>query len=284
MTGFGRVSGAFEGRGISVELKSVNSKQFDLSCKFPSRYREMEPTIKELVRTHVVRGKVELFINSELPERTLSMNADSINSYYQELSEIRSRIAPNEQVPLLPIVMRMPDVTSFSKEELSDEETSMILGLVKEACEQLDKFRKNEGVRIETDMEGQVHTILDLLEQVSEMDMGRGERIKEKLKLRLKEVEVEIDTNRFEQELIYYLERLDVNEEKVRLKGHCDFYKETLLSDSISKGKKLGFITQEMGREINTLGSKANDAGIQHHVVQMKENLEMLKEQVLNVL
>lgn len=284
MTGFGRAAGSVSGRTLTVELRSVNSKQFDLSCKTSSRYRELEPEIKEVLRTALNRGKVDLFINSELPDRSLSFNRDTIRNYYNELAILTQEIAPTENIELMPLVMRLPEVTSIAQQSLDDEERNSVLSLVSEACARLDEFRSNEGARIAQDMTEQVGTIVRLLDEISAIDGDRGTRIRDRLMARLNELTIDFDMNRLEQELIYYLEKLDVNEEKVRLQGHCDFFTETLASAESSNGKKLGFIAQEMGREINTLGSKANDIGIQHIVVQMKENLEKVKEQVLNVL
>lgn len=284
MTGFGRASGAVDGRTVSVEVKSVNSKQFDLSCKMPSRYRELEVRIKESLRNLLLRGKVELYVHADLPDRKIDLDQEVIKGYFEQLSAIREAIAPKEKGDLMPLVMRLPEVVTHVKEELSATEEEILMSLIEESSKALDEFRLNEGDRIREDMVMQVENITELLKEIEKLDEGRSDKVQDRLRQRINELDIEIDRNRFEQELIYYLEKLDVNEEKVRLRGHCSFYLETLDSSEPSKGKKLGFITQEMGREINTLGSKANDAGIQHHVVHMKENLEKLKEQVLNVL
>ncbi len=284
MTGFGRATGTVEGRSISIELKSVNSKQLDMSFKCPSRFRELEPDVKKLLSANLFRGKVELYINSDAPERSLEFNHDVIRAYYSEISKVKQAVAPDSDTDILPLVLRMPEVSSVSRESLQEEERNVCLLLVKEAIAKLDSFRLNEGERAQVDLEQQVNTIVKLLADTADQDQDRGVKIREKLLKRLGELDVEVDQGRLEQEMVYYLEKLDVNEERVRLQGHCDFFLETLHSADASKGKKLGFIAQEMGREINTLGSKANDSGIQHIVVQMKDCLEKLKEQVLNVL
>ena len=284
MTGFGRVAGTAKGKTISIELKSVNSKQLDMSYKCPSRFRELEPEVKTLLSNKLVRGKVELYINSETPERSLEFDHDVIKSYYEQISQIKQDLAPDSNTDILPLVLRMPDVSSISREPLQEDDRNICFQLLKEATDKLDAFRLNEGERIKTDLGEQVNTIIKLLGETTGLDQNRSVKVKERLLKKLDELEMEVDKDRLEQELVYYLEKLDVNEEKVRLQGHCDFFLETMNSSDVSKGKKLGFIAQEMGREINTLGSKANDMGIQHIVVQMKDSLEKLKEQVLNIL
>lgn len=284
MTGFGRASNSVDGKTLSVELKSVNSKLLDISCRYPSRFRELEPLIKQQLSNELTRGKVELFVNAESPEKSLAFNKELIKAYYNQLSEIQSEISPDSLTDLLPIVLRLPDVTSVQRDALGEQERETFFKLLTEASAALDAFRLNEGARASIDLEEQISVIAESLTLVSGMDQGRADRVKERLLKKLADIEVEHDESRLEQELVYYLEKLDINEEKVRLQGHLDFFLETIHSSDNSKGKKLGFIAQEMGREINTLGSKANDAEMQHLVVQMKECLEKIKEQVLNVL
>lgn len=285
MTGFGRAEGVVKDRKITVEVRSLNSKQLDLFLKMPSVYKERENELRQWISEQVVRGKVEVFISGEALHATkhTSFDRELIRSYYQELKDIAGDVAPDAKTDLLAQVLRLPDVSSTTSERVDDEEWAGLRALVAEAIKGYDSFRKNEGARLQEELTKRVKGIEQLLTEVEAMDAGRTDRTRERLLGKLADLKAEVDQARFEQELIYYLEKLDITEEKVRLHGHCTYFHETLRSDE-PQGRKLGFIGQEMGREINTLGSKANDAAMQRLVVQMKDELEKVKEQVLNVL
>ena len=285
MTGFGRAEGVVKDRKITVEVRSLNSKQLDLFLKMPGVYKERENELRQWISEQVVRGKVEVFTSGEALHATkhTSFDRELIRSYYQELKEIVGDVAPDAKTDLLAQVLRLPDVSSTTSERVDDEEWAGLKALVADALKGYDAFRKNEGARLQEELTKRVKGIEQLLTEVEVMDTGRTDRTRERLLAKLADLKAEVDQARFEQELIYYLEKLDITEEKVRLHGHCTYFQETLRSDE-QQGRKLGFIGQEMGREINTLGSKANDAGMQRLVVQMKDELEKVKEQVLNVL
>jgi uncharacterized protein (TIGR00255 family) len=285
MTGFGRAEGVVKDRKITVELRSLNSKQLDLFLKLPGVYKDRENELRQLVSEQVVRGKVEVFMGFEslhVSKRT-TFDRELVRAYYNELAAIARDVAPDAKTDLLAQVLRLPDVASTTSERVDDEEWKGVLALVNEAMKAYDGFRRNEGARLQDELTTRVSGIEQLLAEVDVMDAGRTDRTRERLLGKLADLKVEVDQARFEQELIYYLEKLDITEEKVRLRGHCAYFRETLGSDE-QQGRKLGFIGQEMGREINTLGSKANDAGMQRLVVRMKDELEKVKEQVLNVL
>ncbi len=285
MTGFGRAEGVVKDRKITVEVRSLNSKQLDLFLKMPGVYKERENELRQWISEQVVRGKVEVFISGEALQATkhTSFDRELIRSYYQELKEIADDVAPDAKTDLLAQVLRLPDVSSTTSERVDDEEWTGLRSLLAEAIKGYDAFRKNEGARLQEELTKRVKGIEQLLTEVDTMDAGRTDRTRERLLAKLSDLKAEVDQARFEQELIHYLEKLDITEEKVRLHGHCTYFQETLRSDE-QQGRKLGFIAQEMGREINTLGSKANDATMQRLVVQMKDELEKVKEQVLNVL
>ncbi len=285
MTGFGRAEGVVKDRKVTVEMRSLNSKQLDLFLKLPGVYKDRENELRQLVSEQVVRGKVEVFVGFEalhVSKRT-TFDRELVRAYYNELAAIARDVAPEAKTDLLAQVLRLPDVASTTTERVDDEEWKGVLALCNEAMKAYDGFRKNEGSRLHDELAMRVNGIEQLLAEVDVMDEGRTDRTRERLRGKLADLKVDVDQARFEQELIYYLEKLDITEEKVRLRGHCAYFKETLGSDE-QQGRKLGFIGQEMGREINTLGSKANDAGMQRLVVRMKDELEKVKEQVLNVL
>ncbi len=285
MTGFGRAEGVVKDRKVTVEVRSLNSKQLDLFLKTPGVYKERESELRQWVGERVVRGKVEVFITAEAlhASKHTTFDKELVRAYYEELKSMADEVAPGHTTDLFAQVLRMPDVSSTASERVDDAEWAGLLALVAEAVKGFDAFRKNEGARLETELATRVEGIGGLLAEVEAMDAERTERTRERLRSKLSELKVEVDQARFEQELIYYLEKLDITEERVRLKAHCTYFHETLKGDE-QQGRKLGFIGQEMGREINTLGSKANDAGMQRLVVRMKDELEKVKEQVLNVL
>lgn len=285
MTGFGRAEGVVKDRKVTVEVRSLNSKQLDLLVKLPGALREKEAELRQLIGELMVRGKGELIIQQEQAADSprTTFDRDLMRARYNELRSIADDIAPDASTDLLAQVLRMPDVMTTRTEapEASDQEA--VIALVRQALAAYDDFRHNEGARLRDELAGRVRRIEELLAEAEGMDLLRGDRTRERLRAKLAELKLNVDQDRFEQELVYYLEKLDITEEKVRLRSHCIYFSETLASDE-QQGRKLNFIAQEMGREINTLGSKANDAAMQRVVVLMKDELEKVKEQVLNVL
>jgi len=282
MTGYGKSILELPEKKITIELRSLNSKTFDLNTRIPSFYREKELEIRNLLSEKVQRGKVDFSMMVELnpAARNQSLNADLIKKYISEFKEITPEVKDAE---LLPVVMRMPDVISYTQDELNEDEWNQISKTILEAADALNKFRADEGAVLEKYLRLNLNNILQLLTEVTPFEKVRIETIKDRFAKRMEEQKIDVDQNRFEQELIFYLEKLDITEEKVRLKNHCEYFLKELESTE-SNGKKLGFISQEIGREINTLGSKSNHSEMQKIVVQMKDELEKIKEQSLNVL
>ena len=282
MTGFGKAVLELPEKKITIEIRSLNSKTLDLNTRFPSFYREKELEIRNIISEKIQRGKVDFSMMVELnpAARNQKVNADLIKSYIQEFKNITPTVTDGE---LLPVVMRLPDVISYTQDDLGEDEWNQIRATIITAIDALNEFRLNEGKVLEKYITSNLTNILDLLTQVVPFEIERITTIKERFAKRLEEVKVEIDQNRFEQELIFYLEKLDITEEKVRLKNHCEYFLKELEGNE-SNGKKLGFISQEIGREINTLGSKSNHSEMQKIVVQMKDELEKIKEQSLNIL
>ncbi len=285
MTGFGKAEYTNEQRKIIVEIKSLNSKQVDLSVKLPNIYREKELEIRNEVTAYLQRGKIEVYVSiEEVTEETLAkFNESAIRTYYLQLSEI----AKKNEIPLPPDVLnaivRMPDVLKSNHHDPDEKEWVVLLGIVRKALGFVDDFRKKEGASLAADILGRIKLIESYVAEVESYESQRMDIVKNRLRQSLSEyTEGAIDQNRFEQELIYYLEKMDINEEKVRLRTHCAYFLETMNGEGV--GKKLGFITQEIGREINTIGSKANLADMQQIVVKMKDELEKIKEQLLNIL
>lgn len=285
MTGFGRAEGLVNEKKVTVELRSLNSKQLDLQVKLPGAWREKETELRQWAGERVVRGKADLYVGAEgttLAKRT-SFNTALIKAYHAELREVVRSVAPDSTTDLLAIVLRIPDVIATTKDELDPTEWEGVLGLVQQAWIAYEEFRSTEGAKLHTELKDRTNNIMRLLEKVAAMDGGRIDRTRERIRSRLEELQAKVDQDRFEQELVFYLEKLDVTEEKLRLATHCEYFIRTM-EDEQCQGRKLGFITQEMGREINTLGSKSNDADMQQLVVLMKDELEKIKEQMLNVL
>ena len=282
MTGFGKAVLELPEKKITIEIRSLNSKTLDLNTRFPSFYREKELEIRNIISEKIQRGKVDFSMMVELnpAARNQKVNADLIKSYIQEFKNITPTVTDGE---LLPVVMRLPDVISYSQDDLGEDEWNQIRATIITAIDALNEFRLDEGKVLEKYITSNLTNILDLLTQVVPFEIERITTIKERFAKRLEEVKVEIDQNRFEQELIFYLEKLDITEEKVRLKNHCEYFLKELEGNE-SNGKKVGFISQEIGREINTLGSKSNHSEMQKIVVQMKDELEKIKEQALNIL
>jgi len=287
MTGYGKAVLELSAKKISIEIKSLNSKQTDLNVRIPYVYNEKELALRSLLSKRLERGKIAFYMTSESvgEHSSYSINKDLAAHYFQELSEVAKTVNTNTE-GLLNSVTRLPDVVKQANESVDDNEWKEILGAVEIALNKMEEFRLQEGASLEEDFRLRIANILSLLEQVAPFEESRIERVKNKLKQELVKAvdEGKIDRNRFEQELIFYIEKFDITEEKVRLKKHCDYFIETLDGKQKSKGKKLGFILQEIGREINTLGSKSNESNMQQIVVQMKDELEKIKEQALNIL
>jgi uncharacterized protein (TIGR00255 family) len=287
MTGYGKAEVVCGDKKISVELRAVNSKQLDLSLKLPATYRELEPEVRKAL-SPLVRGKVDVFVNSESGNAKLTANIDAalFAAYYEQLELLLARTARTKEVPVVPVgeILRLPDVVCSTTSAVSDDEAACFMSCIAAAMQQLQAFRQQEGDTIMADILGRVNLIVELLAQVEPFEKERIASVRARLLQALEESvgAASVDKNRFEQELIYYLEKLDVTEEKTRLRNHCAYFTET--ANDAAAGKKLGFIAQEMGREINTLGSKANDSNMQRVVVSMKDELEKIKEQLLNVL
>ncbi|MCK9204262.1 MAG: YicC family protein [Bacteroidales bacterium] len=288
MTGYGKSMAEITGRKLTIEIKTLNSKQLDLSLKIPGYFREKELEVRNLITQQLDRGKVDFFVNQEMTGEMLShsLNHDLAMKYYTDLKILRKKM--RDDTPILPLVIKMPDVLQSSREEIDEKEWEVIREAIRTALVQVDEYRIGEGKALEEDMLKHVHAILQLLDAVEPFEKSRTEEIRKHLIRDFATISGDFngsapDQNRFEQELIYYLEKLDITEEKVRLLKHCQYFLETL-SEPVSQGKKLGFVTQEMGREINTIGSKASHADIQKIVVQMKDELEKIKEQLGNIL
>lgn len=286
MTGYGKAVAELPNKRITVEIRSLNSKQFDLSARIPSIYREKELILRNMLSRRLERGKVDLTMNVDLLNRDVSSKIDphALQQYHRELSSLATEMGVATPADWLPVLLRLPDVMRQENETLSEEEWNSIEVAINEALKEVIRFRRQEGEMLQQVLNGNIEAIRSLLAAVEPFEAERTEKIKSRLYESLTSLEgVEVDRNRLEQEMIYYLEKLDVNEEKTRLAHHLDYFTETLRENS-SQGKKLGFIAQEIGREINTLGSKSNQSGMQRIVVQMKDELEQIKEQILNVL
>lgn len=282
MTGYGKATAECSDKKITIEIRSLNSKTLDLNTRIPYLFKEKELEIRKILSEKLQRGKVDFSIHTEAngDTKSQSVNSEIIKAYIEEFKQITPDASDAE---LLSIVMRLPDVMAFTSHEIDEDEWETISKLIVEATDNLNEFRLTEGKVLEKDFIQRIQNIVDLLQQVKPFEKERLETIKERFVKNLEELNVDYDQNRYEQEMIFYLERLDITEEKVRLKNHCDYFIETLESPE-SEGKKLGFICQEIGREINTLGSKSNNSGMQKIVVQMKDELEKIKEQMLNIL
>jgi len=287
MTGFGKAVCELEAKKITIEIKSLNSKQLDVYSRIPGFYKEKEIEIRNIISKKIIRGKVDFGMYAEITgiENGSIINTELVKAYFKQLSDISDSLNIDNKNELLSIVMRMPDILRTERSELDEEEWKIVRKSIDSAIDDLIEFRKQEGVALEIDIKERINNILTLLKQIEPFEKQRLSHTKERLRNNLKELASsdEIDENRFEQELIFYLEKLDITEEKVRLTNHCEYFIKTLKSED-SIGKKLGFISQEMGREINTLGSKANDSDMQKLVILMKDELEKIKEQLLNVL
>ncbi len=281
MTGFGKSVLQLPGKKITIEVKSLNSKSLDLNARIPSTYREKELAMRNLVAKSLVRGKVDfaLYVESTGEVTNTKVNEGVVKEYMNQLGNVTD----GDPVELLKMAVRLPDALKTEREEMDENEYKSILDNLKIALREINTYRADEGSSLKIEFENRIKNLLRLLEEVITMDVDRLENVKVRLEKAVADLKVELDANRFEQELIYYLEKYDITEEKVRLKNHLEYFTEALNSED-SNGKKLGFIGQEIGREINTIGSKSNYAPMQQLVVQMKDELEKIKEQVLNVL
>ena len=287
MTGYGRDICIINQKTYTIEIKSLNSKHLDLTLRLSGKYKEKEAEIRALANQQLGRGKVELciYLDSGFEEKNYLINKQLVSDYYNTLKGITDEMDDRyKQSDMLGALLKLPDVLKVEVPEIEQEEWNLLHSAIIDVMGKLNDFRTKEGAALEKDITNRVTAIINFLSEIEGFEEGRMTKIKTRLQTQLDELkDNSVDQNRFEQELIYYLEKLDITEEKVRLKSHCKYFTDTLNQES-SQGKKLGFIVQEMGREINTIGSKANDADIQQTVVEMKNELEKIKEQILNIL
>jgi uncharacterized protein (TIGR00255 family) len=284
MTGYGKAVLQLPTKKVTIEIKSLNSKNLDLNVRIPSYYKEKELAVRKKLASALVRGKIDFSIYVEMTsdETSTQVNKSVVKQYIAQLRSTLN-IDSAEDVELLKMAIRMPDALATEREELDENEWTLINKNIDIAITEIVQYRIDEAASLEVDFRERIANINTYLDEVKALDSDRVENVKIRLKKAIDDLKVDTDENRFEQELIYYLEKLDINEEKVRLANHLDYFLQTLASED-SNGKKLGFIVQEMGREINTTGSKANYAPMQKAVIQMKNELEQIKEQILNVL
>lgn len=286
MTGFGKYTCELPDKKVDIEIKSLNSKQLDLNMRMPQIYRDREFDIRNLFAAEVQRGKVDLTITVEsaVPDKIPQINEQIFEHYYKRLKSIAENLGINESTDFIRIILYLPETMKVEQNQVDEDEWRVVRHGILEALEAMKQFRIQEGAALYEDIMHRIDLIESLSQEVEKYEKSRIDRIRGRIRESLDELaDRTIDQNRFEQELIYYLEKLDVTEEKVRLRNHIAYFRETIAEDD-QVGKKLGFITQEIGREINTLGSKANDSDIQKLVIQMKDELEKIKEQLLNVL
>lgn len=282
MTGFGKATLQLPTKKITIEVKSLNSKGLDLNVRMPSLYREMELGLRNLIASKLERGKIDfsIYIESTAEQTSTRVNVPIVKAYINQLREVYSDA---DETELMKMAVRMPDTMKVEREEIDESEWATIQTVIEEALQNILNFRKDEGESLEKEFQLRIGNIRQFMNEALALDPERVQAIKDRLQTAIAELQVNVDENRFEQELIYYLEKLDITEEKVRLTNHLDYFLDTIKGTE-ANGRKLGFITQEMGREINTMGSKSNHAQMQKLVVQMKDELEKIKEQVLNVL
>ena len=286
MTGFGKGEAALRNKKITVEIRSLNSKQLDLSLRLPAVYRQSEYEIRNLIARTIQRGKVDVFVTveSQAVETSARINREVVREYLRQMNDTLSFSGIDAGYDaILPVIMRLPDVVATEAEAISEEEHAALLAAVEAAAAHLDAFREQEGAILIADLLRRVELIEQYKTEVVPFEKARTETVKARILDNLSKLAVDVDRNRLEQEMIFYLEKLDITEEKVRLTNHCNYFREVASSEE-GAGRKLGFIAQEMGREINTMGSKANEPNIQILVVKMKDELEKIKEQVLNIL
>ena len=287
MTGYGRATGSFEEKTITVEVRALNSKMTDLKLRLPGDYKEKEVELRKLVTDHAERGKIDVVVDVQNADgaAAVSLNEGLFRGYHRELSRIAGDLNIG-QTDMLQAILRIPNVVAATSGEVNEDEWEAVCLTATKALDHFRAFRQQEGRALEADLRLRVANILLLLAEVAPFEKGRFERMRERLRTNMEEAvgKESLDSNRFEQEILYYLEKMDITEEKVRLEQHCKYFLEQVDNSKQSAGRSLNFISQEMGREINTLGAKAYDADIQRLVVQMKDELEKIKEQLANVL
>lgn len=286
MTGFGKGEATLQNKRITVEIRSLNSKQLDLSLRLPAVYRQSEYELRNVIARTIQRGKVDVFVSveSQSVETSARINREVFREYLQQMNDTLAFAGIDADYDaILPVIMRLPDVVATESEAISEEEHAALIAATEAAAAQLDAFRTQEGAILIADLLRRVELIERYRDEVVPFEKARTETIRTRILDNLAKLPVEVDRNRLEQEMIFYLEKLDITEEKVRLTNHCKYFREVAAGEE-GAGRKLGFIAQEMGREINTMGSKANESNIQILVVKMKDELEKIKEQVLNIL
>jgi uncharacterized protein (TIGR00255 family) len=287
MTGFGKTKLETNNKVISLEIRSLNSKQLDMNLRIPHLYREKELELRGIIGSQLIRGKIDFFINIEQSsvDSAPQINTSIVKHYYNQLKSLTEELDINANNDFLASIMKMPDIITSTNEELKEQEWKDIVETLNSTLQKVNEFRAHEGALLFDDFKKRIGIIKKLLKEVEPFEKARIPHIKERIQANIKSMleEVTKDNDRLEQEMIFYLEKLDITEEKVRLLKHCDYFLETIDKEEIA-GKKLGFVSQEIGREINTLGSKANDADIQKIVVLMKDELEKIKEQLFNIL
>ncbi len=287
MTGFGRATGSYNEKSIVVELRALNSKITDIKLRIPGEYRDRESELRKLVTDHAERGKIDLFIESQDANGVapVSLNSALFRGYHAALSQLADELHLDKS-DMLAAIMRIPSVMGAQGSETEEEEWSTLKSIIEEALHGLREFRAHEGRMLEEDLRLRIGIICDILTNITPYEQERFKRMRERMRNNMEELfgRENLDTNRFEQEVLYFLEKMDMSEEKARLLQHCNYFLEQVADPKLSSGRTLGFIAQEMGREINTLGAKAYDADIQRFVVQMKDELEKIKEQIANVL
>lgn len=287
MTGYGKAEETYQNKKITVEMRSLNSKQSDVNIKLPGPLREKEVELRKMISEYLQRGKISCSITYEYTgkDQAATLNMAVVKNYIKQIKRISEDMRVQFDSRLMQTALQMPEAFDRDEEELDQKEWEVVKKVMDEALNETISFRKQEGEAIESDFRERINILSDYLNQINPYEQARSERIREKLQDKLKayQNDFEVDQNRFEQELLYFLEKLDITEEKVRLENHFSYFLD-LLSEKVSVGKKLNFLAQEMGREINTIGSKSNDSDIQRIVVQMKDELEKIREQVMNVL
>ncbi len=286
MTGFGKGEAALQNKKITVEIRSLNSKPLDLGLRLPAVYRQSEYEIRNIIARTIQRGKVDVFVTveSQAVETPARINKEVFREYLRQMTDTLAFAGIDADYDaIVPVIMRLPEVVSTETESISDEEHAALIAATEAAAARLDAFRMQEGAILIADLLGRVDRIESYKEEVVPFEKARTETIKARILDNLEKLQADVDRNRLEQEMIFYLEKLDITEEKVRLANHCRYFREVAAGEE-GAGRKLGFIAQEMGREINTMGSKANESNIQILVVKMKDELEKIKEQVLNIL
>ena len=284
MTGFGQTSIQVEGKSVNIEIRTLNSKQLDLTVRMAPLFREMENEVRNCVAQKLLRGKIELSIYIEKTEKPqVSIDKELATAYYHQLVELSQELDNPVQSDIFCQLLRLPDVVTSSREELTEELKAAVMAALEQTCDKVVAYRLEEGSHLAADFAKRIKMIDDMVEEITPFEQNRIVTIRNKFVANLSELPVQYDNNRLEQEIIFYLEKLDITEEKVRLKKHCSYFMDTMNGEQ-SQGKKLGFIVQEIGREVNTTGSKCNDFNIQQIVVRMKDEVEKLKEQLANVL